>query len=98
MPEALNSIIAPHEDPAFLTARRYFSQSLMDFLSGQKNGFFLISFSFQLFLLHPRTPSWMTAPVTLNFLPISLFRTIFAIAPAATRAAVSLADCLPPPR
>ena len=44
MPEALNSIIAPQEEPAFLIARRYFSQSLTDFLSGQKNGFFLISF------------------------------------------------------
>ena len=49
-------------------------------------------------LLHPIIPSWMTAPITLNFLPISLFRTIFAIAPAATLEAVSLADCLPPPR
>ena len=44
MPEALNSIIAPHEEPDFLTARRYFSQSLIDFLSGQKNGYFLITF------------------------------------------------------
>ena len=79
-------------------ARRYFSQSLIDFLSGQKNGFFLISFSFQLFLLQPRSPSWTTPPTILNLLPISLFKVTLAIAPAATRAAVSLADCLPPPR
>ena len=56
-PLALNSIIAPHEDPAFLIASKYFSHSFIDFLSGQKNGFFLISFSFQIFLLHPRSPS-----------------------------------------
>ena len=42
--EALNSITAPHEEPAFLIASKYFSQSLIDFLSGQKNGFFRISF------------------------------------------------------
>ena len=40
----------------------------------------------------------MTAPTILNFLPISLFKAIFAIAPAATLLAVSLADCLPPAR
>ena len=56
-PDALNSITAPHEEPAFLIASKYFSQSLIDFLSGQKNGFFLISFSFQLFLLQPRRPN-----------------------------------------
>ena len=56
-PDALNSIIAPHEEPAFLTASKYFSQSLIDFLSGQKNGFFLISCSFQLFLLQARRPN-----------------------------------------
>ena len=27
--------MAPHEEPAFLTARRYFSHSLIEFLSGQ---------------------------------------------------------------
>ena len=38
IPIALNSIIAPQEEPDFLTANKYFSQSLIDFLSGQKNG------------------------------------------------------------
>ena len=47
IPVALNSITAPHEDPAFLTAKRYSSQRFTDFLSGQKKGFFLISESFQ---------------------------------------------------
>ena len=98
MPDALYSITAPHDEPAFLTASKYFSHNLMDFLSGQKNGFFLISFLFQFFLLQPSTPSCITAPVTLNFFPINLFKTILAIAQAATRDAVSLADCLPPPR
>ena len=41
-PEALISIIAPQDDPAFLIASKYFSHSLIDFLSGQKNEFFLI--------------------------------------------------------
>ena len=59
--------------------------------------FFLISLSFQLFLSHDIIPSWVTAPIIANFFPISLLRTNFAIAPAATRLAVSLADCLPPP-
>ena len=73
IPEALNSITAPHEEPAFLIARMYFSQSFSDFLSGQKNGFFLISFSFQFFLLHPRSPYWFTAPIILNFFPKNFF-------------------------
>ena len=33
----------------------------------------------------------------LNFFPSFVCRTFFAIAPAATLEAVSLADCLPPP-
>ena len=33
----------------------------------------------------------------ITFLPILLSKTFFAIDPAATLAAVSLADCLPPP-
>ena len=37
-PFALNSIIAPHEDPAFLMLIKYFSHSFMIDLSGQKNG------------------------------------------------------------
>ena len=37
-------------------------------------------------------------PTILNFFPNKLFKTIFAIPPAATLDAVSLADCLPPPR
>ena len=42
-------------------------------------------------------PSCVTAPITLYFLPIFFSKTFLAIAPAATLAAVSLADCLPPP-
>ena len=57
IPDALNSIMAPQEEPAFLTASKYFSQSFTDFLSGQKKGFFLISLLFQLFLLQDINPS-----------------------------------------
>ena len=57
IPLALNSIIAPQDEPDFLTAKRYFSHSLTDFLSGQKKGFFLISLLFQLFLSHPIKPN-----------------------------------------
>ena len=39
-PEALISITAPHDEPAFLTAKRYLSHNFTDFLSGQKKGFF----------------------------------------------------------
>ena len=39
----------------------------------------------------------MTPPTIENFLPSNFFNTVLAIAPAATREAVSLADCLPPP-
>ena len=39
-PEALSSITAPHDEPAFLTAKRYLSHNFTDFLSGQKKGFF----------------------------------------------------------
>ena len=91
-PVALSSIIAPHDEPAFLTASRYFSQSFTDFLSGQKNGFFLISLSFQFDLSQDIKPNCVTAPITLNFLPIIFFKTTLATAPAATLLAVSLAD------
>ena len=57
IPFALNSIIAPQDEPAFLTAKRYFSQSFTDFLSGQKKGFFLIYASFQLDLSQDIKPN-----------------------------------------
>ena len=91
-PEALISIIAPHEEPDFLTANKYFSQDLTDFLSGQKNGFFLISEFFQLSLSQDIKPSCVTAPIILNFGPNNFLSIIFATAPAATLHAVSLAD------
>ena len=97
MPEALNSIIAPQDDPAFLIDSKYFSHNFTDFLSGQKNGFLLISLLFQFSKLQLKTPKVVTAPVILNFFPRKFFKTVFATAPAATLQAVSLADCLPPP-
>ena len=68
-PLTLISIIAPQDEPAFLTARRYFSQSLTEFLSGQKKGFFLISLSFQFDLSQDIKPNCVTAPIILNFFP-----------------------------
>ena len=53
---ALISITAPHDDPAFLIANKYFSQIFKIFLSGQKNEFFSINFSSHLFELIPRIP------------------------------------------
>ena len=76
---------------------KYFSQSLTIDLSGQKNGFFEINLSFHFFVSQPSIPNCVTAPVTLYFFPILFSKTFFAIAPAATLAAVSLAECLPPP-
>ena len=76
---------------------KYFSQSFKIDLSGQKSLFFLINLSFQFFKLQPNIPSWVTAPITLYFLPSLIPNTFFAIAPAATLDAVSRADCLPPP-
>ena len=40
-PFALTSIIAPQEEPAFLTFKRYFSQSFKIDLSGQKKNFLI---------------------------------------------------------
>ena len=97
IPLALISITAPHDDPDFLTPNKYFSQSLIIDLSGQKNGFFEIILSFHLSVSHPNIPNWVTAPITLNFLPNFFCKTNFAIAPAATLDAVSLAEDLPPP-
>ena len=97
-PLALNSIIAPHDEPAFLMFSKYFFQSFNIDLSGQNSGFLFINLSFQFFVSHPRIPSWVTAPITLYFFPNLFSKTFFAIAPAATLLAVSLADCLPPPR
>ena len=57
IPDALNSITAPHDEPAFLTAKRYFSHNLTDFLSGQKKGFFLISESLQFCLSQDIKPN-----------------------------------------
>ena len=53
--------------------------------------------SFHFVVSHPRIPSCVTAAEILNFLPNFFSKTFFAIAPAATLAAVSLADDLPPP-
>ena len=96
-PLALTSITAPHEDPAFLIPNKYFSHNFTTDLSGQKRGFFEISLSLQLFRSHPKIPNLVTPPITLYFLPNFVCKTFFAIAPAATLEAVSLADCLPPP-
>ena len=89
--------MAPHEDPDFLTPNKYFSQSFNIDLSGQKNGFLEIVLSFHWLVSHPKIPNWVTAPITLNFLPNFFCKTNLAIAPAATLAAVSLAEDLPPP-
>ena len=97
IPFALTSIIAPHDDPAFLILNKYFSQIFNIDLSGQKNGFLEIILSSHLLISHPNIPSWVTAPVILNFFPNLFSKTFFATAPAATLAAVSLADDLPPP-
>ena len=48
-------------------------------------------------LSHPNIPNWVTAPTTLYFLPNLVCKVFLAIAPAATLAAVSLAEDLPPP-
>ena len=61
-PLALISIIAPQDEPAFLMPSKYFSQSLITDLSGQKNGFVDIVLSFHLFISHPKIPSCITAP------------------------------------
>ena len=96
-PFALTSIIAPQDEPVFLILSRYFSHIFKTDLSGQNNEFFKINLSFQLLVSHPKIPSCVTAPTTLYFFPIFVSKTFFAMAPAATLAAVSLADCLPPP-
>ena len=53
----------------FLLLNKYFSQSLIIDLSGQKNGFLEIILSFHFLISHPNIPNWVTAPITLNFLP-----------------------------
>ena len=61
-PLALTSIIAPQDDPAFLIPSKYFSQSLITVLSGQKNGLLEIVLSFHFFKSHPNIPNCVTAP------------------------------------
>ena len=61
-PLALISIIAPQDDPAFLIPSKYFSQSLITVLSGQKNGLLEIVLSFHFFKSHPNIPNCVTAP------------------------------------
>ena len=56
-PLALTSIIAPHEDPAFLILNKYFYHSFRTDLSGQNNEFDSIKLSFHLFLSHPKIPN-----------------------------------------
>ena len=48
--------MAPHEDPDFLIPSKYFSHNFTEDLSGQKNGFFLISKSFHLDKSQPNNP------------------------------------------
>ena len=50
IPDALSSIIAPHDDPDFLTAKRYFSHSLIFYQDRKMD--FLISESFSNFVCH----------------------------------------------
>ena len=49
IPEALISIIAPQDEPDFLTLRRYFSHSFNTDLSGQKKGVFFNFFIIPIF-------------------------------------------------
>ena len=55
-PDARSSIIAPQEDPAFLTPSKYFSHNFTEYLSGQKNGFFLICRLFHFDMSQPIIP------------------------------------------
>ena len=56
-PLALTSIIAPHEDPAFLILNKYFSHNFTIDLSGQKKGFLDINLSFHFFTSQPSIPN-----------------------------------------
>ena len=91
-------MIAPQDEPDFLTAERYLSQSFTDFLSGQKKGFFLISFYVPIISVTRHQTKLNYSSNYTKFFSNKFFKTIFAIPPAATLEAVSLADCLPPPR
>ena len=72
---------------------KYFSNSDILLASGKKKAFFSISVSF--ILSGVISPSCETYPNI--FVLLILFKYFLAIAPAATRATVSLADDLPAP-
>ena len=57
IPFALTSIIAPHEDQAFLILSKYFSHRFRTDLSGQNKEFVNIKLSFHFFLSHPKIPN-----------------------------------------
>ena len=66
--------------------------------SGHQKGFFSISELSQCCLFIDWFPIWINAERIFIFPGMILSRTLRAMAPAATREAVSLADERPPPR
>ena len=93
MPDTFISITAPTDEPCFLIELMYFSHFLTVNLSGQKKSFFSICSQSQLFLFIFLLPICINAPLIFTLFP----KTFLATALAATLAAVSLADALPPP-
>ena len=56
IPIALSSIIAPHDEPAFLTASKYFSHSFTEFLSETKEMDFFLFHYLSNFVYHNINP------------------------------------------
>ena len=63
IPDALNSIIAPQEEPAFLTAKRYFSHKFYRFFIRAEKGIFSNFKLFQFCLSQDIKPNCVTAPI-----------------------------------
>src|SRR6185437_397355 len=98
MAEATTSTIAPVEEPALRTPSRYSVQRATVAGSGHQNGFVSTAFQSQFARSIACGPIWTRAPRIVTAGPISLARTLRAMAPAATRDAVSRAEERPPPR
>jgi hypothetical protein len=98
MPEATTSMIAPVDEPDLRTPSRYSVQVATMAASGHQNGFCSTAFQSQRARSIACGPICTRAPRIVTSGPMNFARILRAMAPAATREAVSRAEERPPPR
>src|SRR5436305_14123214 len=98
MPEATTTTMAPVDEPDLRTASRYSVQRGTMIVSGHQNGLASTAFQSQFARSIACGPIWTSAPRIVTAGPISLARTLRAMAPAAKRGGGVGGEARPPPR